>query len=148
MTTETMRYAAIMLAAGIRIPVLAGLNSALGVRLGNPAAAALCLFAVASLSALVVFFLTGAHGVGNIRTAPLHLFLAGFLVAFYVLSITWIAPKFGVGNAVFFVLVGQLISAALIDQFGLFGAQVTQLTLARASGIGLMLAGIFLTQKI
>lgn len=148
MTSETMRYAAIMLAAGIGIPVLAGLNSALGVRLGNPAAAALCLFTVASLSALAVFFLTGAHGFGNIRTAPPHLFLAGFLVAFYVLSITWIAPKFGVGNAVFFVLVGQLISAALIDHFGLFGAQVTPLTLARAGGIGLMLTGIFFTQKM
>jgi transporter family-2 protein len=46
-------------------------------------------------------------------------------VAFYVLSITWIAPTFGVGNAVFFVLLGQLVSAAMIDHFGLFGAQVT-----------------------
>ena len=148
MTPETMRYAAIMLAAGIGIPVLAGLNSALGVRLGNPAAAALCLFAVASLSALAVFVVTGAHGFGNIAAAPPHLFLAGFLVAFYVLSITWIAPKFGVGNAVFFVLIGQLVSAALIDHFGLFGAPVTPLTLARAGGIGLMFAGIFLTQKV
>ena len=148
MITETMRYAAIMLAAGIGIPVLAGLNSALGVRLGNPAAAALCLFTVASLLALTVFILTGAHGFSKIKGAPPHLFLAGVLVAFYVLSITWIAPKFGVGNAVFFVLAGQLISAALIDHFGLFGAQITPLTLARASGIGLMLAGVFLTQKV
>lgn len=62
MTSETMRYAAIMLAAGIGIPVLAGLNSALGVKLGNPAAAAVCLFAVASLSVLVVFSLP-AHTV-------------------------------------------------------------------------------------
>jgi transporter family-2 protein len=46
-------------------------------------------------------------------------------VAFYVLTITWIAPTFGIGNAVFFVLLGQLVSAALIDHFGLFGAQVT-----------------------
>lgn len=148
MTPETMRYAAIMLAAGVGIPVLAGLNSALGVRLGNPAAAALCLFAVAFLSALAVFVITGTHGFGNIAAAPPHLFLAGFLVAFYVLSITWIAPKFGVGNAVFFVLIGQLVSAALIDHFGLFGARVTPITLARASGIGLMFAGIFLTQKM
>ena len=148
MTPETMRYAAIMLAAGIGIPVLAGLNSALGVRLGNPAAAALCLFAVAFLSALSVFAVTGRHGFGNIAAVPPHLFLAGFLVAFYVLSITWIAPRFGVGNAVFFVLIGQLVSAALIDHFGLFGAQVTPLTLARASGIGLMFAGVFLTQKM
>lgn len=148
MAPETLRYATIMLAAGIGIPLLAGLNAALGVRLGNPAAAAICLFAVAFIAAVVVFFLSGAEGLGGVLAAPPHLFLAGFLVAFYVLSVTWIAPKFGVGNAVFFVLVGQLISAAIIDHFGLFGARVAPLSLARASGIALMLAGVFLTQKV
>jgi transporter family-2 protein len=148
MAPETLRYAAIMLAAGIGIPVLAGLNAALGTRLGNPAAAAVCLFAVAFLAASLVFALTGAHGLGGVTKPPRHLFLAGLLVAFYVLSITWVAPKFGVGNAIFFVLIGQLISAALIDHFGLFGARMVPLTAARITGIGLMLAGVFLTQKV
>ena len=82
----------------------------------------------------------------NITTAPKHLFLGGVLVAFYVLSITWIAPTFGVGNAVFFVLLGQLISAALIDHFGLFGASVTPISATRLAGILVMGAGVFLTQ--
>jgi transporter family-2 protein len=64
-----------------------------------------------------------------------------------VLSITWIAPKFGVGNAVFFVLLGQLLAAAVIDHFGLFGARVAELGPARAAGIALMALGVFLTQK-
>ncbi|MFZ8974113.1 MAG: DMT family transporter, partial [Pseudomonadales bacterium] len=38
--------------------------------------------------------------------APRHLLLGGLFVAFYVLSITYIAPHFGIGNAVFFVLLG------------------------------------------
>ena len=33
-SADTVRYAAVMLAAGIGIPVLAALNAALGVRLG------------------------------------------------------------------------------------------------------------------
>ena len=41
------QYALIMLLAGIGIPILAALNAALGVRLGNPAAAATLLFLVA-----------------------------------------------------------------------------------------------------
>jgi transporter family-2 protein len=69
-------------------------------------------------------------------------------VAFYVLTVTYIAPHFGVGNAVFFVLLGQLISAAAIDHFGLFGAQVSPLGLARAGGIALMAAGVWLTQQV
>jgi transporter family-2 protein len=47
---------------------------------------------------------------------------------------------------VFFVLLGQLISAALIDHFGMFGAVHTPLTLTRAAGIAVMAGGVFLTQ--
>ena len=144
----TTTYALTMLAAGIGIPVLAALNAALGQRLGSPLAAGVILFVVAFLSALIV---AGASGhlprISGAATAPKHLFLAGCLVAFYVLSITWVAPKFGIGNAVFFVLLGQLISAAAIDHFGLFGAQVSPLSLTRAGGIGLMAAGVWLTQQ-
>lgn len=68
-------------------------------------------------------------------------------MAFYVLSVTYIAPHFGVGNAVFFVLLGQLVAAALIDHYGLFGARVSPLSFTRAAGIALMAAGVALTQK-
>ena len=71
----------------------------------------------------------------------------GGLVGFHVLPITTAAPHFGVGNAVFFVLLGQLFSTALIDHFGLFGARITPFSIWRAGGIGLMIAGIWLTQK-
>ena len=40
-------YAIIMLLAGVGIPILAGLNAALGARIGSPAAAATVLFIVA-----------------------------------------------------------------------------------------------------
>ena len=83
----------------------------------------------------------------KLASAPRHLLLPGLLLAFYVLSITAIAPKFGVGNAIFFVLIGQLISAATIDNFGLFGAQHVPLSWPRLCGLLLMAAGVVLTQK-
>ncbi|WP_147103608.1 DMT family transporter [Tateyamaria sp. syn59] len=140
------QYALIMLLAGIGIPILAALNAALGTRVGSPAAAATVLFIIAFGTAATVFVLTGAQGLSKIASAPKHLLLAGVLIAFYVLSITYIAPHFGVGNAVFFVLLGQLISAAAIDHFGLFGAQATALSATRMGGIALMAAGVWLTQ--
>lgn len=148
MTPDTIRYASIMLAAGIGIPVLAALNAQLGNRIGSPAAAAAVLFVIAfCVSGATLLATAGAQPLGLVAAQPKHLLLGGFLVAFYVLSITWIAPKFGVGNAIFCVLMGQLISAALIDQFGLFGALVRPVGMLRASGIGLMALGIFLTQR-
>lgn len=141
-------YATTMLAAGIGIPVLAALNAALGQRLGAPVAASTILFCVALLVTLATLVVTGGiPALTKAVDAPKHLFLAGCLVAFYVLSITFVAPHFGVGNAVFFVLLGQLISAAAIDHFGLFGAQISPLSLTRAGGIGLMAAGVWLTQQ-
>jgi transporter family-2 protein len=147
MMPPTTAYALTMLAAGVGIPILAALNAGLGSRIGSPVAAAAILFTVAMSVTLVVLAVKGLPTLAAIIAAPKHLFLAGLLVAFYILSITFIAPKFGVGNAVFFVLLGQLISAALIDHFGLFGARISPLSLSRAGGIALMAAGVFLTQR-
>ena len=140
-------YALIMLVAGIGIPVLAALNAQLGGRIGSPAAAATVLFLIAFSASLAVACIAGPQAFGRFAGTPKHLYLAGLLVAFYVLSITYIAPHFGVGNAVFFVLLGQLISAAAIDHFGLFGAQVSPLGMARAGGIAMMAFGVWLTQQ-
>ncbi|WP_425078627.1 DMT family transporter [Ruegeria denitrificans] len=141
------QYAAIMLAAGFGIPILAALNAALGKVIGSPTSAAVVLFAIAFVaSALVMALFPGFAALSKIANAPKHLLLAGVLIAFYVLSITHVAPHFGVGNAVFFVLLGQLISAAAIDHFGLFGAQVEPLTLMRMGGIAVMAIGVAITQ--
>jgi transporter family-2 protein len=148
MGPEAVRHAAVMLAAGIGIPVLAALNAQLGARIGSPVAAGVVLFCVALLGATTVMVLSGSvSALARVPGQPGHLFLAGLLVAFYVLSITFVAPRFGVGNAIFFVLLGQMVSAAVIDQFGLFGAMVRPLTMLRLGGIGLMLAGLFLIQR-
>ncbi|MGB1235649.1 MAG: DMT family transporter [Planktomarina sp.] len=140
-------YALTMFAAGIGIPLLAALNAGLGRHLGAPMVAGVVLFGVAFITALAVALATGIGPITKLATAPKHLLLGGVLIAFYVLSITAIAPHFGVGNAVMFVLLGQLVSAAAIDHFGLFGAQIAHLTLTRAAGITLMVAGVVLVQK-
>ncbi len=146
--TDTLRYALIMLAAGIGIPVLAALNAQLGGRIGSPAAAASVLFVVAFAVAVAVTLATGGTGaLAALPRQPAHLFLGGVLVAFYVLSITWVAPRFGIGNAIVCVLLGQMIAASVIDQWGLFGATLRPVTLMRGAGIGLMAIGVLLVQK-
>ncbi|MBY4891724.1 DMT family transporter [Rhodobacteraceae bacterium N5(2021)] len=138
--------ALVMFAAGIGIPLLAALNARLGANIGSPAAAATVLFIVAFVAAALTMVVTGPEALRAIPAQPKHLFLAGVLVAFYVLSITFVAPTFGVGNAVFFVLLGQLVSSAAIDHFGLFGAQVSPVTGLRLTGIAVMTLGVAITQ--
>ena len=134
-------YAAVMFLAGIGIPILAVLTAVLGRFIASPIVAAAFVTWALALA-------TGLNPVKTIGQTPKHLFFAGVLIAFYVLSITFIAPKFGVGNAAFFVLLGQLVSAAAIDHFALFGAAQNSLTLVRASGTVLMALGVWITQQV
>ncbi|GGL65949.1 DMT family transporter [Wenxinia marina] len=146
MAPSPLTAAALMFAAGLGIPVLAAINAALGRTLGAPAAAAAVLFVVAFAAALAVMLLTAPGARAGLAAAPRWQLTGGLFVAFYVLSVTWVAPSFGVGNAVFFVLLGQLVSAALIDQFGLFTATAQPLTWMRGLGLGVMGLGVVITQ--
>jgi transporter family-2 protein len=57
------------------------------------------------------------------------------------------APRVGVGNAIFCGLLGQRVSAATIDHFGLMGAAAKPLDGLRLLGLALMAAGVALTQR-
>ena len=139
--------ASIMLAAGLGIPILASLNAALGQFIGSPVVAVIVLLGVAFLSICLISLTTNNFPMTKLIEAPKHLFIAGFFVVFYMLSVTAIAPHFGIGNAIFFVLLGQLISAAFIDHFALFGSSGSALTLTRVTGLVLMSLGVWLTQQ-
>tara|TARA_B110000495_G_C22819784_1_gene478546 strand:+ start:268 stop:726 length:459 start_codon:yes stop_codon:yes gene_type:complete len=141
-------YAVTMLFAGIGIPIMAALNAGLGTKLQSSALAAAILFCVAMVASLTYLLLVkGIPTSFSAPSTPFYFFLGGLFVVFYVLSVTWIAPRFGIGNAVAFVLLGQLISMATIDQFGLMGAPQTTLTLPRLMGLLFMAIGVFLVVR-
>ena len=141
-------YALTMLLAGVGIPIMAALNAGLGTRLQSPALAAAILFVVAMVAALLYLLLVeGVPTSFSAPAMPFYFYLGGLFVVFYVLSVTWIAPRFGIGNAVSFVLLGQLLSIATIDQFGLLGAPQTSLTLPRLAGLVFMAIGVLLVVR-
>lgn len=138
-------YALIMLVAGVGIPVMASLNSALGAQLHSPVLAVIGLLIVALACSAVVVLATGASLRLPFQAGiPWYNYLGGALFVLYILSITAIAPKFGVGNAVSFVLLGQLVAMCVIDHFGLMGAPRFTMTSQRLLGILLMAVGVFL----
>ena len=142
-----LSFATIMLLAGIGIPIMAAMTSSLGKHLNSPVAASAFAFFMAFCIALLALMITDKSFVKQIPTSPKYLFVAGAFIAFYVLSISFVAPHFGIGNAIFFVLLGQLLSAAIIDHYGLFGAQINHLSMMRFSGIIAMAFGVWLTQN-
>lgn len=139
--------AMMMLVVGVGIPVTAALNATLGTHIASPVAASTVLFAVGFVLTALVLAFVGIPPAHAFATAPGWSYAAALGVVFYVLSVTWSAPRIGVGNAIFFVLLGQLIAAATIDHFGLFGAMKTTLTLKRAIGLVVMAVGVYLAKK-
>lgn len=142
------RLAAWSALAGVFIPVMAVLNARLGRALGEPLHAPVVLFAVGlAIVAISAFGTTGTlpSPTALVRAAPAD-FAGGAIVAFYIVSVTLLAPRFGVGNTILFVMTAQLFSSAVIDHFGLFGAALRRMTPMRAAGLALLLAGLWLTQ--
>lgn len=141
-------YIALSTIGGVLIPMMAALSGALGRSLDNPWVAATIVSAGGFATVLAFTLLTGSMNVSweALKQAkPLQL-MAGAGFAFYLLSITWVGPRFGIGNAVMFVLGGQIISSALIDHFGLFGAPHKPVDLLRAVGLAIMAAGVVIAQ--
>lgn len=147
-STSVSAFSVLMFAAGIGIPIMAALNSNLGAQIANPTAAGFILFAVGLALTGTATTLIGFPRLSDFTDIPLAYFFGGFFVAFYVLSITWVAPRIGVGNAVFLVLLGQLASAAAIDHYGFLGATQSIITLRRATGIAFIAVGIYLARRM
>lgn len=137
----------LMFATGVGIPVMAAWNARLGAEIESPWAAAFILFVLGAVICGIAMLVLGLPKQSWFGATPLY-YAGGLLVSFYVLSITWTAPRIGVANAVFFVLLGQIVAAALIDQFGLFGALKTPLTAQRLIGIAFMFLGTYLARRI
>jgi len=146
-STSNLLLSVLMFATGVGIPIMAALNGKLGAQIGSPWAAAFVLFVIGGVVSAIAMFAAGVPQHGWFAAPPLY-YAGGVLVAFYVLSITYSAPRIGVANAVFFVLVGQIIAAAAIDQFALFGAMKSPLNGTRLFGIALMLAGTYFARRV
>lgn len=139
-------YALWAAAAGALIPVMAILNGTLARATGQPAVAATILFAVGFSACLLFSLLSGARGLGAIDTAPPRAFAGGLIVAFYVVSVTLLAPRFGIGNTILFVMVAQIVTSAAIDHFALFGAAQREVTSMRIVGLVVMVSGLAIAQ--
>jgi transporter family-2 protein len=149
MTTPSSFAAAagVMFLTGIGIPIFAALNGGLGRSLESPVAATAVTFAVGLTISVAALAVVGAPSAARFSAVSPHSYAGAAFIVFYALAVTYFAPRIGVGNAVFFVLLGQLVAAAVIDHFSLLGAEHFGLSPRRILGIVLMAAGVWLAKR-
>lgn len=136
----------LMLIAGAGIPVMAAMNAQVGLHLQSPIAAVVVLCLVA-LATAVLLLSTQGNVNWQLASIPPWYFVSGLLFILYIGSITFTAPIIGLANAIFFVLLGQLIASAVIDHFGLFNSVPYSFDFKRLAGIVLIVIGIYLAKK-
>jgi transporter family-2 protein len=139
-------YAALALAGGALIAAQAPINARLRVRLASPIGSALVSFAVGTLLLLVATLAVGdgSKVVSNLGGGPWWAYLGGACGAVFVFAALTSSPRVGVTATFVAVILGQVLAAALIDQFGWFGAKVHAFGWERAAAIGLLLVSLVL----
>ena len=141
-------YALWAFAAGALIPLMGILNAGLARGTGGPVPATVLLFATALAASLGLALVTMTRfpTLETLQRIPVSQYTGGLIVGFYVVSITFLAPRFGIGNAILFAVTAQLITAAAIDHFALAGAVGRPLNAVRVVGLAIVVAGVVITQ--
>jgi bacterial/archaeal transporter family-2 protein len=146
---STVLLSALALVAGTALAVQAPINATLARFLAHPMAAATVSFAAGAVI-LAVVTLAVARGpapFAGIRSTPPVLLLAGgALGTFYVTTSIFLVPRIGAAALMALVIAGQLLAAAAIDHFGLFGVAMRELSVGRVAGLVAVALGALLVR--
>jgi bacterial/archaeal transporter family-2 protein len=137
---------AIIFVSGIAGSIQVAVMGEFGERVGI--APALVFAVVVSLICALVALVVVERSFSGVRAAyeqPKWLWLGGVMSIVIVFAITLGAPRIGTAATIGLVITGNLLMAAIIDRFGLFGQDEIPLAWPRLLGIALLAAGASLT---
>ncbi|MGQ0286957.1 DMT family transporter [Pasteurellaceae bacterium 22721_9_1] len=119
-----LSFIIIALCAGAALAIQSAINSQLaGAMGGQPVVAAFISFFTGAVVLFSICLWKADLGIAwqHLPKQPWWRFIGGALGALVVYTTIFLAPKIGITNMLFFIIVGQLITAAIIDHFGLLG---------------------------
>lgn len=134
------------LVGGIAIGLQSPMSSILGNRLGMMEGAFIVHFSGA-VAASIPLLIWGGGNLSKWRDVPWYTLGAGVFGLIVVSALSFIIPKVGVAPAVILLVLGQLVVGAVLDHFGLLGAEIRPLTIQRVLGLLVVMAGVWLTVR-
>ena len=138
-------YLIIALAAGIALATQSAINTQLAKAMSGEAVIA--TFISFAVGTIVLFFIAWVKTDlwGNLSTVPSQPWwklIGGILGAVVVFTTVLLAPKLGITAMLFFIIVGQLITAATIDHFGLIGMPIREVNITKFIGLIIVAFGL------
>lgn len=138
-------YLIIALAAGVALATQSAINTQLAKAMSGEAVIA--TFISFAVGTIVLFFIAWVKTDlwGNLSTVPSQPWwklIGGILGAVVVFTMVLLAPKLGITAMLFFIIVGQLITATTIDHFGLIGMPIREVNITKFIGLIIVAFGL------
>ena len=138
-------YLIIALAAGVALATQSAINTQLAKAMSGEAVIA--TFISFAVGTIVLFFIAWVKTDlwGNLSTVPSQPWwklIGGILGAVVVFTTVLLAPKLGITAMLFFIIVGQLITATTIDHFGLIGMPIREVNITKFIGLIIVSFGL------
>lgn len=147
MNPALLSMIAVVLAGGATA-LQAPTNARLMGAMGSPVNAAFVSFAVgtAALGILALIMQTRPD-ITAARGLPWYIWIGGLYGAIFVVAAAWGVPRLGVALTITLMVAGQLAVGLILDHFGAFGAPQHPISLGRAAGVVLVLAGVLMVRR-
>jgi transporter family-2 protein len=135
--------------AGFGLTAQVGMNAQLRKVLQSANQAALISFMVGTLAlvALLVAMRTPLPARETLAAVPVWAWFGGLLGAFYVATSTIVAAELGATTLLGLALLGQLVTAMVVDHFGWLGLPENPITWTRVAGVALLGMGVWLVSR-
>ncbi len=136
------------LVSGVLMAVQGSVNTALSKAVGLWEAT-FVVHATGTLVLLIVLFLLriGRGDLGGLSQAPWYSYLGGIIGVFIIYLVAASIPSVGVANATTAIIVGQVLTAVIIDHFGVFGLERLPCGWNQIAGLALLAVGARLLFK-
>jgi transporter family-2 protein len=135
--------------AGIAITLQSGVNSQLRATIHHPLMAAFISFLVGTiaLAVLLIFSKDAIPGLSQYAAVNWYNYTGGLLGAFVVTVTLVSVAQIGAGNMFVLIVAGQLVTAVLMDHFGVLGLTPNPVSVQKFLGICLLVAGAWLVNR-
>ena len=138
-------YLIIALAAGVALATQSAINTQLAKAMSGEAVIA--TFISFAVGTIVLFFIAWVKtdlwgNLSAIPSQPWWKLIGGVLGAVVVFTTVLLAPKLGITAMLFFIIVGQLITATTIDHFGLIGMPIREVNITKFIGLIIVAFGL------
>lgn len=138
-------YLIVALAAGVALATQSAVNTQLAKAMSGEAVIA--TFISFAVGTIVLFFIAWVKtdlwgNLSAIPSQPWWKLIGGVLGAVVVFTTVLLAPKLGITAMLFFIIVGQLITATTIDHFGLIGMPIREVNITKLIGLIIVAFGL------